>query len=121
MGSEDLVTPGTSGRLSKLALVLLCLGAGPALAYKPVKDFQAPSQPSAEEIAESKARSKANVNDFNQDLAAEEEPVPWAEIILVCLVFVGVAPFAWRAYKNTAEEIGGRPTSARASRASDDA
>lgn len=107
--------------ICKLAVLLLCLGAGEALAGKPVKEFTPPSQPTAEEIAESKARSKSNVNEFGQDLAAEEEPVPWAEIVLVTLVFLGVAPFAWRAYKNTAAEIGGRPTSARASRASDDA
>jgi hypothetical protein len=107
--------------LLQLAVVLFSLTAGSAFALKPVKEFTPPSQPTAEELADSKARSKMNVESFDQDLAAETEPVPWLEIILVCIVFAGVAPFAWRSYKNTVQEVsGGRPTSARASRASDD-
>ena len=108
--------------ISKLALVLFSLTAGSAFAYKPVKDFAPPSQPTAEEIAESKARSKSNVNDFNQDLAADEEPVPWLEVTMAVLVFAVAAPFAWRAYKNTAGEIAdGRANNGRNARASDDA
>ncbi|HLL56137.1 MAG TPA: hypothetical protein VK447_21420 [Myxococcaceae bacterium] len=107
--------------LLQLAVVLFSLTAGSAFALKPVKEFTPPSQPTAEELAESKARSKSNVNEFDQDLAAEPEPVPWLQILLVGIVFAGVAPFAWKAYQNTAAEMsGGRPTSARASRASDD-
>jgi len=106
--------------LCKLALVLIGLMAGSAHAGRPLKDFAPSAQPTAEELAQSKERSKSNVDQYEEDPTTLAEPIPWAAFGLVVIVFAGVAPFAWRSYKKMAAEIAQNRPAPRAARPSDE-
>lgn len=93
-------------RYAYVALVGLSLSSAVALAQtRRPQEFQAPREMSEEEIAAAKERSKSNLHSYGKDATAEVSPVPWMAIGLIGLVFLVAAPFALRAYRDTASEI----------------
>lgn len=95
-------------RIVSLALVSLSLFSAAAYAQsRRPHEFQAPREMSEAEIAAAKERSRAgsDINRWGKDTTGEVAGPPWMAIGLMVLVFVVAAPFALRAYQNTASEI----------------
>lgn len=91
---------------SRLLVVLVLVTGGAALAQqrRQMQDFKGGEMTQQEREA-ARARPKYNINDYGKDIKIKEEPIPWMAIGLACISFVVVAPFAWRAYKNTTKEM----------------
>lgn len=84
-----------------------------AFAVQP-KQYRPPDEMTAEDIERSKQMSKTNVPGYSHDVTQKTTPVPWGFIIFTAIVIGAIAPFALRAYRNTAAELG--DSSPRASR-----
>jgi hypothetical protein len=52
-----------------------------------------------------KVASRSDLNDYGHDVTAETAPFPWAAALMGVLTVAVVAPFAWRSYRRTAEEL----------------
>jgi len=89
---------------SCLVLALFLAGAAFGAGKKPT-DFQAPAQMTDEELAEAKARSKSKLNGFDEKQSEKPKDIPWMLIGLIGISFLGAAPFALRAFRNTSKEI----------------
>lgn len=83
----------------------LVLGGAAFAAGKKPTDFQAPAQMTEEELAEAKARSKKQLNGFDEKQSEKPKDIPWMFIGLVGISFVVATPFALRAFRNTSKEI----------------
>lgn len=96
-----------SPRLAALIFAFaLTFGATAFAQARQVQQYQAPGEVDQAAIAAAKERARTGgINDYGKDVSAEAEPVPWLLIALVTIIFAGVAPFAWRAYKSTAAEV----------------
>lgn len=89
--------------LSVVAALLLGGTALPALAEP--KDFVPPSEMSEAELARLKEASRSNLGKYGKAVSDKPEPIPWMAIFLGVITVLGVAPFAYRAYANTAKEL----------------
>jgi hypothetical protein len=97
--------------LSQLMIVSALLLGGAALAGRPVNEYQPPPEMTKEQRDAQKARELGgNMNAYSHDIQIQETPVPWAALGLGALVLLGAAPFAWKAYRNTSQEIAGANT-----------
>lgn len=101
--------------LSQMLLGALLLSASGALARE-VKEFTGGTAPAAK-----KRNTGTTVNGWTGgDATVEVEDPPWMAIGLGVIVLVIAAPFAWRMYQNTSEEIEGGRATGRRSGPSDD-
>jgi hypothetical protein len=92
---------------SRLLAVLVLVTGGAALAQqrRQLQDFQDDGMTSQQERDAARSRPKYNITSYGKDVKIKEEPIPWMAIGLVGIIFAGVAPFAWRAYRNTTKEM----------------
>ncbi|MBM4379408.1 MAG: hypothetical protein FJ086_08925 [Deltaproteobacteria bacterium] len=104
-----------SNALSHLLLGALLLCASGALARE-VKEFTGGTAPAAK-----KRNTGTTVNGWTgEDASVEVKDPPWMAIGLGVIVLAIAAPFAWRTYRNTAEEIEGAKATGRRGSNSDD-
>ena len=89
---------------SSLVLALFLSATAFAAGKKPL-DFQAPAPMTEEELAAAKARSKNKLNGFDEKQSEKPKDPPWMLIGLIGISFLGAAPFALRAFRNTSKEI----------------
>ncbi|WP_257449411.1 hypothetical protein [Archangium lipolyticum] len=91
---------------SRLLAVLVLVTGGAALAQRrQLQDFQGDGMESQQERDAARSRPKYNITSYGRDVKIKEEPIPWMAIGFVGIIFAGVAPFAWRAYRNTTKEM----------------
>ncbi|NTX08981.1 hypothetical protein HUA74_37225 [Myxococcus sp. CA051A] len=94
--------------LARLLLVLALATGGAALAQprKPVQDFNAPRELTAEEREAAKQRAMGNnLNSYGKDIQVKTQPFPWKAVGLAGLVFLVAIPFGFRAFRNTTKEM----------------
>jgi|GEM_PF-861432 len=100
--------------LARLLLVLaLATGGGAALAQprKPVQEFNAPRELTAEEREAAKQRAMGNnLNNYGKDIQVKAQPFPWKAVGLAGLVFLVAIPFGFRAFRSTSKEMGNQNT-----------
>ncbi|XXF81457.1 hypothetical protein P2318_17375 [Myxococcaceae bacterium GXIMD 01537] len=90
----------------RLVLTAALLFGGAALAKREVKEFEAPSEKSQQELDEAKARARnGNINSYNKDVQIKPEPVPWMAIGLGLSVLAAAVPFGVYVFRQTAGEI----------------
>ena len=94
--------------LSRPLVVLVLVSGGAALAQRrQLQEFQDNGMATQQERDAARARPKYNINAYGKDIQIKEEPIPWMAIGLAAIIFAGVAPFAYRAYRNTTQEMAG--------------
>lgn len=94
-----------SARLVRAFLFGTLLVSGLAFAGRnPVKEFT-PTELTPEQIEAEKAASRSNLNGYTEGVTEKTTPVPWMAIGVLGIILLGAAPFAIRAYLNTAREI----------------
>lgn len=94
--------------LARLLLVLALATGGAALAQprKPVQDFNAPRELTAEEREAAKQRAMGNnLNNYGKDIQVKAQPFPWKAAGLAGIVFLVAIPFAIRAFRNTSKDM----------------
>ncbi|WP_338866344.1 hypothetical protein [Myxococcus stipitatus] len=94
--------------LARLLLVLALATGGAALAQprKPVQDFQAPREITAEEREAAKQRAMGNnLNSYGKDIQVKAQPFPWKAVGLAGIVFLAAIPFGIRAFRSTSKEM----------------
>ncbi|QSQ26138.1 hypothetical protein JY651_14920 [Pyxidicoccus parkwayensis] len=99
--------------LPQLLLVFALFSGGAALAQprRPVQEFNAPREKTAEERELAKQRAMGNnLNSYGKDIQVKQKPFPWMAVGLIGIIFVAATPFALRAYRNTTKEISGSNT-----------
>lgn len=94
--------------LARLLLVLALATGGAALAQprKPVQDFHAPREITAEEREAAKQRAMGNnLNSYGKDIQVKTQPFPWKAVGLAGIVFLAAIPFGIRAFRSTSKEM----------------
>jgi hypothetical protein len=91
---------------SRLLVVFVLVAGGAALAQRrQLQEFQGDGMTTQQEREAARSRPKYNINTYGKDVQIKKEPIPWMAIGLVGIIFAGVAPFAWMAYKRTTREM----------------
>jgi len=92
-------------RKTLAAMFVVGMLSAPAWA-RDVKDFQEPSEMSAEELAQAKADARSSLHSFKGGVTSDVKGIPWTALGLVALIALVISPFAYRAFKDTAKELG---------------
>lgn len=87
--------------LAALALSGTALAVGP----KKVNEYRAPELTDEERAAQAQSR-KNKVHTWTEESAEPEHPFPWMFVGLAGLAFLTAIPFAIKAYRQSADELG---------------